>query len=100
LSDSGLLGKPSQTPEVLRKPEPQKVLGLKLKDGEIYFPADHKPGIKVPKGGSSCKTCEYLKDASKRICGSPYFIAWNKSGVIPEAIDEYCSDWYTPKKAV
>lgn len=99
MSETTLLGKPSPTPEVLAKPEHLKVLGLKLKQGEVYYPSNHEPGMKVPRGGSSCKSCEYLKDASKRICGNPYFVAWNKSEVIPEPVDEYCSDWYDHESA-
>ena len=98
MSETGLLRSQSPATELLRKPEHLKVLGLKVKEGEAYYPSDHEPGMKVPKGGSSCKSCEYLKDAGKRICGNPYFIAWNKSEVIPEAIDEYCSDWYESKE--
>lgn len=94
MSETTLLGKPSPTPEVLGKPRHTAVLKTELKTGEILFPADHVPGIKVPKGGSSCESCEYLKDAKKRLCGNQYFIGWNKSDVIPEPIDEYCSDWF------
>jgi hypothetical protein len=55
--------------------------------------------MRVPRGGSMCKNCKYLKDADKRICGSEYFIAWNHgSNVIPGPIDEYCSDYYEPAK--
>lgn len=64
------------------------------------YPADHLAGMRVPKGGSDCAKCEYLKDAKKRICRNEYFIAWegpNKpagSAKIPAPIDEYCSDFY------
>jgi hypothetical protein len=67
--------------------------------GKAEYPPDHQAGMEVPPGGSSCKSCEYLKDAEKRICGNEYFIAWNGSEVIPKAIDRYCSDWYKEKKA-
>jgi len=64
----------------------------------IEYPPDHKAGMAVPKGGSSCKSCEYLKDAEKKICGSSYFIKWNNnSDIIPGEIDSYCSDFYEPK---
>ena len=64
---------------------------------KLEFPADHKPGMRVPKGGSSCKSCKYLKDAANRICGNEGFIDWNGSNKIPAPIDSYCSDWYEPK---
>ena len=53
--------------------------------------------MKVPKGGSSCSSCAYLKDAEKRICGNKYFIAWHGSAKIPAPVDQYCSDWYEPQ---
>ena len=58
-------------------------------------------GMKVPKGGSSCTSCKYLKDPEKKICGEPNFVKWNfGSNVIPGAIDSYCSIWYEPKNSV
>jgi len=63
------------------------------KKGPIEYPKDHKPGMKVPKGGSSCSSCEYLKDG---MCTNEYFIKWNGSGKLPAPPDEYCSDWYEP----
>jgi hypothetical protein len=63
--------------------------------GSAKYPANHKPGMRVPKGGSSCASCEYLgKD--KRTCTNKFFIRWNGSNLIPAPIDEYCSDWYEP----
>ena len=50
--------------------------------------------MRVPKGGSSCKKCEYLKDAEKGLCGNEYFVAWHGSDKIPAPINEYCSDWF------
>lgn len=79
--------------------------------GKFELPADHQPGMRVPKGGSMCKNCKHLKDSDKRICGEPSFIAWDGrtndgkqigpakpagSNVIPGPIDAYCSDWYQP----
>ena len=66
---------------------------------KISYPADHQPGMKVPKGGSMCANCEYLKD-DKKSCGNEYFIRWNGSALIPGKIDEYCSDWFEPAKKV
>jgi broad specificity phosphatase PhoE len=62
------------------------------------YPPDHKPGMKVPKGGSNCAKCEYLKDADKKLCGNEYFIKWNGSELIPGEIDAYCSDYFESKK--
>jgi len=55
--------------------------------------------MRVPKGGSSCKKCEYLKDAEKGLCGNEYFVAWHGSDKIPAPIDSYCSDWFSTAKA-
>lgn len=61
------------------------------------YPANHVPGMRVPKGGSSCGSCEYYK--GMMTCGNEYFIRWNGSNKIPApAADEYCSDWYEPSK--
>ncbi len=64
---------------------------------KIEYPPDHQPGMRVPKGGSSCESCEYLGD-DKKTCTNKYFIKWNGSDVIPGKIDEYCSDWYEEDK--
>jgi broad specificity phosphatase PhoE len=66
----------------------------KEKNGNtVAYPPDHKPGMKVPKGGSSCAKCEYLMD-DKISCRNEYFIRWNGSKTIPAPIDSYCSDWF------
>ena len=66
--------------------------------GDAKYPANHQAGMRVPKGGSMCKNCRFLKDAENRICGNKYFIEWNGSNVIPAPIDGYCSDWYEPQR--
>jgi hypothetical protein len=68
-------------------------------DKKPEYPAGHKPGMKVPKGGSMCANCRFLKD-DKVNCGNEYFIAWNGGPKIPGKIDEYCSDWYEPRRSV
>lgn len=65
----------------------------------VKYPPNHKPGMKVPKGGSNCANCKFLKD-DRKSCGEPNFIAWNGSPIIPGQIDSYCSDWYMPKLKV
>lgn len=60
---------------------------------EAEYPADHKVGMKVTKGGSMCKNCEYVKGNK---CTNEYFIKWNGSDIIPAPIDEYCSDYWEP----
>lgn len=68
----------------------------KMDKGPITYPPDHVPGMKVPKGGSSCLSCSYYIGNNK--CGSKYFQKWMKSDVIPFPAAEYCSDWYEPKQ--
>lgn len=66
----------------------------------MEYPKDHKVGMEVPRGGSSCNKCEYLKDYAKRLCGEKHFIQWdgeNKpagSNKIPLPVDEYCCDLF------
>ena len=60
------------------------------------YPDAHKAGMRVPKGGSSCASCKYLEGKNK--CNSTYFIKWNGNNLLPVPADEYCSDWYEPKK--
>lgn len=69
----------------------KNTLGGKKKKAQ--YPPDHKPGMKVPKGGSSCAKCEYLGKDGKT-CTNKYFIAWNGSKFLPAPKDEYCSDWF------
>lgn len=54
--------------------------------------------MRVPQGGSSCASCEYL--GPKQTCKNRYFIKWHGSNNIPAPVDSYCSDWYSPKKPV
>jgi hypothetical protein len=64
------------------------------KKGKAEYPADHKPGMRVTKGGSMCKNCEYV---SGNKCTNEYFIKWHGNDIIPAPIDEYCSDFWEPK---
>jgi broad specificity phosphatase PhoE len=96
-SDSTL--PPQASKETLDDPDVKTaILTARIWDVPFPFrtfalPANHEPGMQVPKGGSSCASCEYLgKD--KKTCTQKDFIAWNGSDVIPGKIDEYCSDWY------
>jgi len=63
----------------------------------------HLAGMPVPKGGSSCSNCKFLKD-DRVNCGEPNFIAWEGPGKpagspkIPGAIDAYCSIWFEPRR--
>ena len=61
------------------------------------YPPDHKPGMRVPYGGSSCSSCRYLGSDGKT-CKNKYFIKWNGSNVLPAPKEEYCSDWYEEKE--
>jgi hypothetical protein len=63
------------------------------KKGDVEYPKDHVPGMKVPKGGSSCSKCEYFVEGGN--CRNEYFIKWNGSSKIPAPPDEYCSDWFS-----
>lgn len=69
----------------------------KKRKKKATYPSDHQAGMSVPKGGSNCAKCEYLKDKDKGLCGNKYFIKWNGSDKIPGPIDSYCSDWFEEK---
>lgn len=62
--------------------------------GSVSYPADHKVGMRVTRGGSMCKNCEYV---SGQKCTNKYFIKWHGSAVIPAPIDEYCCDFWEAK---
>ena len=74
-----------------------KELTLALKPKAARYPVDHKPGMKVPKGGSNCAKCEYLKDREQRLCGNSNFIKWKGDDQIPVPVGIYCCDWFSAK---
>lgn len=63
--------------------------------GPIKYPRNHRPGMKVPRGGSSCSTCKFVSQ-DRQHCGNEYFVLWNGSDKLPAPADSYCSDWYEP----
>lgn len=65
------------------------------REGKAEYPADHKPGMRVPKGGSDCSKCRYFK--APQTCRNEYFQKWRGSDRIPAPPDEYCSDWFEAK---
>lgn len=68
--------------------------------GEISYPKGHRPGTKVPRGGSSCASCKWVRprdDGSGMAnCASQYFQEWAGTNEIPVVPDSYCSDWWEP----
>lgn len=67
-----------------------------------YYPPDHKLGMKIPKGGSSCANCYALDAKTKKNCTNKYFQKWNKEennakdpSKLPAPPDQYCCDLYT-----
>ena len=61
-------------------------------DPRSVLPPDHQLGMRVPKGGSSCASCEYL--ATDTTCDNEGYIKWNGSPNFPAPKDEYCCDLY------
>jgi hypothetical protein len=59
------------------------------------LPPDHQLGMVVPKGGSMCANCGFLKDPQN--CGNQGFIIWNGSPQLPAPPDQYCCDLYQPR---
>lgn len=65
----------------------------KLIAPNALLPRGHRPGMRVPEGGASCATCEYLRPGAK--CANKFFQKWNGSADIPGGDPaRYCSDWY------
>lgn len=63
--------------------------------GPITYPDNHKPGMRVPKGGSCCQNCKYWDGED---CENKNYRTWNNgSGEIPTNPDSFCSDWWEPK---
>lgn len=56
---------------------------------------NHKPFIKVMKGGSSCSNCKWISKDKKR-CENELFINFYGKAELPQPVDSYCSDWYVP----
>lgn len=63
--------------------------------GKYTLPSDHKAGLRVPEGGSCCANCEYW---TGKVCTSKHYIEWAGTNTIPYPADEYCTDWWEPKK--
>ncbi len=76
-----------------------QIVKIHLGGKEVQFPQSHVPGIRVPKGGSSCSTCRFL-GADKKTCDNYYWVEWSGTNMLPEPADEYCSDWYEVAKGV
>ena len=70
------------------------------KEGPFVLPAYHEPGMRVPRGGTSCANCRYVfYPDGKPHCAEPHFVAWNKGTRIPvDDAREYCSDWWQPTR--
>ncbi len=64
--------------------------------GKAIYPGNHKPGMKVPKGGSSCSSCKFVRENGTR-CANQNYQRWSGTGDLPEPADEYCSDWWEPQ---
>ena len=64
--------------------------------GEFTLPANHKAGMRVPSGGSSCANCHFLgPDAAS--CENTHWVAWHGGDAcLPAPAHEYCCDWYQP----
>lgn len=72
---------------------PNSLLGNARKvDPRDVLPPGHQLGMRVPLGGSSCASCEYLTSAVT--CGNEGFQKWNGGNRLPYPSDEYCCDLY------
>lgn len=64
--------------------------------GKVEYPADHEVGMQVPKGGSDCAKCEYVKGQK---CTNEHFVKWLGSDRIPKPTNEYCCDFFEAEKS-
>lgn len=62
---------------------------------KVEHAAGHQLGMRVPKGGSDCEKCKYVRPEQK--CSNAVFIRWKGDDDIPAAIDEYCCDEFKEK---
>lgn len=68
-----------------------------------YHPPGHSVGERVPKGGSSCANCSWLRAKATR-CANERFQLWRREeegaedpGLLPAPADEYCCDLWAEK---
>jgi hypothetical protein len=73
-----------------------KMLELLLAEGKIEYPSNHKPGIRVPKGGSMCANCKWW-GSEENICNNKYWQEWAETDKVPYPGDEYCCNWWEVK---
>lgn len=59
---------------------------------EKALPVNHQLGMRVPKGGSNCAKCKFLKSPTE--CGNAAFVKWNGSAKLPAPANRYCCDLY------
>ncbi len=66
--------------------------------GRFLLPRNHQPGLRVPKGGSSCANCKFYSPVGGMYgsCSSRYYQEWAGTALIPCEADSYCSDFYEP----
>jgi hypothetical protein len=56
------------------------------------YPPDHPMGMIVPKGGSNCAKCDFVRPGGN--CAEKLFQQWNGGPKIPGPIDSYCCDMF------
>lgn len=74
-----------------------KLIDILLTEGKIEYPKGHKPGLKVPVGGSMCANCEYWKEEGN-ICNNKYWQQWAETEKVPYPGNQYCCDWWHENK--
>jgi len=72
----------------------EKMNGTMFGGKPFTYPADHKLGMRIPEGGSSCSNCKFL-GASHKTCTHKQWIAWNAGkDKLPYRDEEYCCDLF------
>ena len=62
------------------------------------YPANHPVGMRVPRGGSSCAKCSFVRHAD-RDCANASFVRWNGSHRLPAPANAYCCDFFDTRTA-
>ena len=65
---------------------------------QATYPANHKPAMRVPVGGSSCAKCAFHRADGNR-CDSPDYQKYYGTDQIPLPPDQFCSDWFEAGRA-
>jgi len=74
-----------------------KLSELILKEGPAEYPADHKPVMRVTKGGSMCANCKWWTAAGHKWSKKYWLTCHDGAEEITYPDAEICSNWLYEK---